>query len=337
MEIHDDALKALLARPRLRADARIVAATALLDRGQPKRAARTLQMLVDGSDAAVSGLILADAYYHLAIARMMLSQPERAVLAYSAAADAYRRGSSAQGELHSMVGLGSAQAFLGRFDDVFATVAPFLQRVESDFERYSTCDRGILAVGYVVLADAFKSRAEFDRAIAVLESGLISLHDAPARALRGAIHQMLGALYSRQGDYIEALQQFQEALAVLRGARAHRRAIAQINDNMAFVLVQQGEILPALESINRAIKLWSELESQDELNESKERLGTVQYLAGNYEAAALTFQEVAQFLLERIQAEGAEESDAEALERIREKIDDAWAAAAARQEVSDEA
>jgi tetratricopeptide (TPR) repeat protein len=146
------------------------------------------------------------------------------------------------------------------------------------------------AWGLVAAADLALKRAEYGRATALFEEGLVLLQNLGERAKAARVLNGLGIIAMRQGDYPRALCRHEQALA-LAGELGETISQAWALSNMGFALGEQGDWERATPLLQESLKLHSERGFSDGIAVALTNLGAAARAAGDHQRALTLIDE----------------------------------------------
>ena len=106
----------------------------------------------------------------------------------------------------------------------------------------------------------------------------------------GEASRLLCAVFSRQGQFAQALIMCQKAEAIFSSLQA-KSNLAEVFNNTGMVYIQQGQYPPALENFTKAVKIWQQLNQPLRVTPLIENIGMVYFRQEDFQLALQYFKE----------------------------------------------
>ena len=114
----------------------------------------------------------------------------------------------------------------------------------------------------------------------------------------GESSRLLCAVFSRQGQFAQALIMCQKAEAIFSSLQA-KSNLAEVFNNTGMVYIQQGQYPPALENFTKAVKIWQQLNQPLRVTPLIENIGMVYFRQEDFQLALNYFKECFQSYTEQ--------------------------------------
>lgn len=106
----------------------------------------------------------------------------------------------------------------------------------------------------------------------------------------GESSRLLCAVFSRQGQFVQALAMCQKAESIFSSLNA-KSNLAEVFNNTGMVYIQQGQYPPALENFTKAVKIWQQLNQPLRVTPLIENIGMVYFRQEDFQLALSYFKE----------------------------------------------